>query len=1291
MTLAVTSVSQCRLPLMLLLATAMAWPSFAELSSGQEPVGQSVVSVYDSKTIGHDTTTWCATQDSNGVFYIGGDQLLVADGDRWKAYPMGTSYAVRSLEFGPDGRLWAAGMDELGWFVRTDTGGWTYHSLRNQLPDSVKALGDVWNVYPTADGAIYVSDHHVFQWNGSQFKVTHYEVPRRLVSTRYNGAVYVYHPPTGLLRIDPSGPVTTAPASSLGPNGLFWMGEMEGKTVYATSGGIGRIIDGQYICPDPALTAFIRKNILTSARSLPDGSLALGTYRGGIAIVGPDIKLQRILNGQNGLPTDHIEGLYVAQDGALWATADKAIFRIRTSADIAVFDQNNGIPATGCLDIVTQNQLPIVLTSEGIMRLNPNPDAPSNFANVSSRLNGNQTMVSDKEVLLIGGIYGIHALRDGSPVQVYETRQDVFKIHPAETAGWFNASVNKHIVQFSPIKGESRVLTNDLPDIAADFALDDTGRLWISTWSKGLLVAQPSNQGPVDAEPASLHHGLSANEGYAHVARLADTIIGIIPHEAYWLNPKTDLFETIPGFPVGNTLVASNQDDQGRVFVALEASQAGMPSRLGQLVRTPEGVKWTPLAVEGLAAAGTPRALHLEQTDAGNVLWVAGSDALLRIKRPEAMLALPPRQPLLRALVRGDSSTDDQPITGKLPYSTKRLYVQFSSTEFGLRDTLCYQTMLEGVDQNWSAPTNAAELELANLREGDYNLKVRLIADSGLVSEAAVLQFSIATPWWRTPYGYAGYVCILGLVLSGLYQLRIRNIRHRAVVLERTVSERTEELEKANAAKTEFVASMSHEIRNPMNGIIGSAHALAETPLNEEQQDMVDTLRNCATFLSSLVEDVLDFSSIEAGVFTTQKVAFNPAEIIESAAAMLTAPAVEAGAHFDLDIDPALPSRMIGDPARIQQIVVNYATNALKFSGGGRVRLSVSPKEGDVIYAVTDDGPGISTDDQSVLFTRFSRLKTARNAGITGTGLGLAVCRAVAERMNGSVGVASSPGRGATFYLRLPLDRAGAETEIATRPTLANLEGARVLVVEDLAYNSKVLSAMLGKYGLTVDLATHGRDALCKFAVNSYHAVFLDYDLPDMSGLEVARRMRSRSTGPSRPLIVATTAYSTVQDSEACIKAGMDLFLSKPITPEKLQSALAKLTLQLGSALPLPGSATQSSEYNLHILTYLAGDKPGALATEIKRFLDSVADVHAEIRIALRKGERTALAKAAHRMLSHARMIEDDTLANVAGEIEIEAGYADPARLELLGSDMAGAVTRLRKTLARHRSELTPA
>lgn len=1248
-------------------------------------IGRPIISTYDTKGLGRDTMVWCATQDGEGVMYFGGDRLYVADGERWQAYDMEATYAIRSLDFGPDGRLWASGYDELGWFERTSNDEWKYHSLRDKIPSSASNIGDVWNVYATAAGAIFVSESRVLQWDGRSFSITEYEVRRRLVSNRHNGAVYVFNQSTGLQRIDSSGPVTVVDARAVGPYAVFLMAEINGENIYFTSGGVGRIRDGAMQYSDEKLTAYIRQNTLTSAERLPDGTFVMGTISGGLVIVDTDLTMQGTITSQDGL-TGNVYGLFIARNKSLWITTSTNIYHLSSPRQVTIFNENSGLSDTGSIDLAFGNNELFALTVDGVFRWNTNEN--SYFERLVSINDYNRDIDFDSGRLFVATMHGVFEIENDHANNLYEAAREAFKIRSAKSSGSILVSVNRQIIELSLISNQSHSLTKELPDVAENFTTDAKGRLWLSTASKSLLVAKPSDDGPVDAVSASLNHGFPTSEGYTQVAKVDDVIVGINSGAAYWLNPATDRFASVVGFPLGDTAAISDQDGAGRVWVAMQGLSQGMPPRLGHLTRTETGVEWTPYAVPGLANIGTPRAVQVQQTEEGDALWIAGSGGLMRIERPGEFAATNPRAPLLHATVRSESGKADRPITDKLPYSTRRLHLQYSSAEFGLRDTLRYQTMLEGVDEGWSAPTNAAELELPNLREGKYTIKVRLLADTGLASEPTELHFSIAAPWWRTSYAYVGYAGSLSLILAGLYRLRIRTIRRRAEVLEQTVRQRTEELEKANAAKTEFVASMSHEIRNPMNGIIGSTHALADTPLNHEQREHVNTLRNCAAFLSSLVEDVLDFSSIEAGVFNVQRHAFNPAEIIESTAAMLAAPAAEAGAHFDLEVDPTLPTRLMGDPARIQQILVNYATNALKFSGGGRVRLAVRADRGNVVFAVTDDGPGISTDEQNVLFTRFSRLKTARYAGITGTGLGLAVCRAVAERMNGSVGVTSAPDCGATFYLRLPLDVAAIRTD-PIHAALPSLEGASALVVEDLPYNSRALGAMLSKFGLTVDIATNGRDALCQIALNSYQVIFLDYDLPDMNGLEVARRLRAMKDG-SKPLVIATTAYSTVQDREDCLKAGMDIFLSKPITPEKLQGALANLTKDNLPAPPVQTPAKSGSQLNLHMLAYLAGDTPGAMEREIKRYLESVADVHAEVSKAMRNLDRTALAKAAHRMLSHARMIEAERLAAAAGELEIESGYADPARLDLLSAQLAEAISRLRNTLVRHRPASTP-
>lgn len=1254
----------------LLLVLAAVLPAHADTA------GNPIVIPYSTAGLGRDTKVWCVTEDDAGVMYFGGDRLYVSDGDHWNAYAMGNTYAIRSLDLAKDGRLWAAGFNELGWFNRNANGDWDYQSLRDKLPEDLNDLGDIWYVYATTEGAIFVSESYVLRWNGKAFTTTHYDVHRRLISSRYENAVYIYSLSNGLQRLDQGGSKTIATPDLLGSNLVFGLTSYGKELALFTTNGVGVIRDGKLEFIDKSLSAYAKKNVVTSVAHLPDGNHIIGTLTGGMVLVSPDLKMVATWGAKAGI-ADDIYWLYVTKAGRLWATSSAKLFNLFSPTQIVSwshdFNAQNSVRS-----LAGDGERLLILTDEGVSRMD------ADDLNELSKFKGyGRDIAVTQNGAVVATTYNVVRISPSHAEEIYHAINGVFRVRSGENSNHTLFSVDRQIVDFNLSTKQSRALVHKLPDIAENFVTDSQGRFWISTASQSLLVATPSAAGAVEAESASLHHGFPTNEGYTQVAKLGDTIVGINETKAYWLNPRTDRFEPIMNFPVGNTLTTSDEDNKGRVWVAMEGSQANMPMRLGHLERNVDGVIWVPHSVAGLASVGTPRALQIQQTSEGDVLWIAGSGGLLQIKHPGEFAAIVPRQPVLTAVVRSTVDGPAQPITNTLPYSTRRIHLQFGSGEFALRDTLRYQTMLDGVDDNWSAPTNTAELELPNLREGDYTFKVRLLSDTGLASEPTQLRFTIAPPWWRTPYAYGGYAVVLGLALTGAYRLRVRTIRHRAEVLESTVKERTSELEKANAAKSEFVASMSHEIRNPMNGIIGSAHALADTPLSEEQREIVTTLRNCATFLSSLVEDVLDFSSIEAGVFNVQQQPYNPAGVLEAVATMLASHAIEAGAHFDIEVDPALPARLQGDPARIQQIMINYATNALKFSGGGRVRLSTYAENGEVVFAVTDNGPGISQDEQVVLFTRFSRLKTARNAGITGTGLGLAVCRAVAERMNGSVGVSSQAGHGATFYLRLPLIPATARPDRTITRSLPKFDGARALIVEDLPYNARILSAMLVKHGFIVDTAPTGSEALRLVKDQTYDAVFLDYDLPDMNGLEVARRMRQAPESGPRPLIVATTAYSTTQDRDACLNAGMDTFLSKPITPEKLHEALGGFTAPARHPSLLP-AATPEPTLNLEMLTYLAGNNPEALKTEIKRFIGSIDTTREEVITALRTLNRPTLGRAAHRLLSHACMVKCDYLSSVTRDMETEANYANEERLEQLVADMDAAIAQLKKALDQH-------
>jgi CheY-like chemotaxis protein len=327
---------------------------------------------------------------------------------------------------------------------------------------------------------------------------------------------------------------------------------------------------------------------------------------------------------------------------------------------------------------------------------------------------------------------------------------------------------------------------------------------------------------------------------------------------------------------------------------------------------------------------------------------------------------------------------------------------------------------------------------------------------------------------------------------------------------------------------------------------------------------------------------------------------------------------------------------------------------------------------GEIEFAVTDEGPGISAADQSTLFTKFSRLRPQRGGeDIPGTGLGLASCRLLADIMGGSVGLESQPGNGARFFLRLPLTIASAAAETP----VAQLPHTSVLLVEDTDYNAWAATAVLSRLGLSCERARTGAEALQRFGEKRFNVVLLDRNLPDMDGTEVARRMREMESDGLQAVLLAVTAYCTAEDRELCLRSGMDAFVGKPLTPEKLRTVLiaaGRRLLAAASMHALP--ETSAIEIDTSLLAYLSDGSATGLRTQFDRFIASLDQLEAEIKDAAQAGDLEGLRTGAHRLHGQAKMVGGVALADVALELEHAA---------LSGESMLG-----RNLLPRVRAEI---
>jgi signal transduction histidine kinase/ActR/RegA family two-component response regulator len=396
-----------------------------------------------------------------------------------------------------------------------------------------------------------------------------------------------------------------------------------------------------------------------------------------------------------------------------------------------------------------------------------------------------------------------------------------------------------------------------------------------------------------------------------------------------------------------------------------------------------------------------------------------------------------------------------------------------------------------------------------------------------------------------------------------------RQINEQQELLEQRIKERTEQLEqavlsaqRANEAKSDFLAHVSHDLRTPMSGVIGMLDMTLEEELSAEARELVETAHGCAYSLLTLLNDLLDLSKIEAGKMSLEKVPFEVRILLAECIKSHQPKAAENRVKLRSEVSRDVPEQIMGDPLRMRQILWNLIGNAVKFTEDGDVIVGLacaSTGTGQCTLEVTvrDTGTGIPADKLLSIFDRFNQADGSVSRRFGGTGLGLAITKRLVELHHGEVRVESELGRGSTFIATLQYDltegRLGAcSTPSMPAGTSQTGGGARILVVEDNPVNRKVVSGLLGKRGYSIELANDGREALAKLDEGGrFDLILMDVQMPVMDGLETTRLIRNDARWKHLP-IVAMTAHAMTGDRENCLQAGMDGYVSKPVSPDHL-------------------------------------------------------------------------------------------------------------------------------------------
>jgi signal transduction histidine kinase/CheY-like chemotaxis protein len=377
----------------------------------------------------------------------------------------------------------------------------------------------------------------------------------------------------------------------------------------------------------------------------------------------------------------------------------------------------------------------------------------------------------------------------------------------------------------------------------------------------------------------------------------------------------------------------------------------------------------------------------------------------------------------------------------------------------------------------------------------------------------------------------------VGLLLSVLRQWALTRAQH------------------AEASRSRFLATMSHEIRTPMNGVLGMTQLLLQSPLAPEQRDQVTLLKTSSETMISLLNDLLDFSKIDAGRMTLERIPVSPATVLREVVALFQPLALEKGITLSVTVDSSVPKGVVGDPVRLKQVFTNLVGNAVKFTLRGGVQVSARVEGAHLVVAVEDSGIGMTTEAASRLFRPFEQLESSTTRRFGGTGLGLAITHRLVSLMHGTLDVQSQPGVGSRFTLTLPCEPVELPLAEVTTESARVASSLKVLVVDDNAINLAVAEGLVRKLGFSSARAANGREAVSRCTAERFDLILMDLHMPELDGTDAAKAIRAGGPNQRTP-IVALTASVLREELDGALACGMNGVLTKPLQREALAETL---------------------------------------------------------------------------------------------------------------------------------------
>jgi signal transduction histidine kinase/CheY-like chemotaxis protein len=1212
-----------------------------------------VQSVFPTEELGILEATGIGQLPDGRIFVHTRDgDIFVFNSKTWekidKRFPAEVAQSVLDIS----NRLWVSGLGFFGWIDDN----FNFHSIsENHFPNQIDSQIAIPWIYQTGDWMHFGSNKSMFHFRPSDGTTK---------VTDFGGMFAAYHWITdGELYLSEKDRISKWEDGEF-VHHLDWPHKYraftgwkyEDKEYYTHADLIFAYKEGELIeTLDDPLSKFRGAD-----RIKMEDYVATFTF-GGIVKIHPDASLQGRFHPWFHTKIDGRTAYSYAYFGGdeLWFLSALAIFRVDLSGKRKHLGLETGYNVTSAWDIETFKEEVFIASATGFRKWDREakefillPENGPDFETDGVWNSGKQLLVSTwVELGSFDDAYTIEKSDGSYQVFAHAHRKGSYWVSFDESARLLDESLEV----LEDIKGFKGKITS---------IIEHQNTLWVTTSGGKLLKANLE-----DPEPYFREHKIPEiavdSDSTLQVFRLDDRLFLITGHSLWEFREHEfeaiELFETpdwywdIPNF---------SSELGSPVLIQRHKTYEGC--RIGKISVDANGTLiWKPHYLTIDAPEGSIRGLRALESIGENTIAIISQPGIELVDL--AGFPSDPPSPEKPKVVRSklEFHEDASPVSkGIYRYETGLpLSIQLHSEDNNHRDPIYFEGLLENRDE---APLRnlTGAFDYHGIRNGKQIFRATAVNAFGVRSEPLVHEISVIPPWYLSSIAYGSYILVFALIIYGAVQIQTRRLKLKSVELQKRVDEQTQELIMANQAKSIFVSNVSHEIRNPMNGLLGLAQTLKVGDVISE--DILKRLRRPSLYLYRFLSNVLDFSKFESGGIRFNKTVFDPNELIDSIQAMFATEIEQRKLTFSADYRFTKAPFIVSSQEAIEMILINLVGNAVKYTPqGGEVRLAILNANGSLSISVSDTGVGIPKEEQKKIFKPFEQGKQRSLIhGEKGAGIGLSLVQNGVMQLDGKISLKSEPGNGSVFTIKLPVETQ-ADSDYQGVMDEIRVTG-RFLIVEDLEYNLKLFAEMLRGWGAETDEVMTGQKAIEHASHTPYDMIFMDFDLPDMDGSEATRRIRQLKEH-RHTAIVGLSAYTDQEFIQKALSGGMDDFQFKPLNPQKIAECIVKYRPKLIEYSIKELSSQSAARSSLRRLKSMADRTESPLDVSLKNYQTTLYELKDELMSSDIGSD--AFETVVHQLKGHSALINDQKAVSYWNEIHHASRQGDRMKVMDLMDD----------------------